>query len=639
MAVAPFRGFQPMLGSVRCYAAQPALEIHYGKDDVVAPPELAEHLRELNQRQLEAVIDHSSTAVSVIAGPGSGKTRVIVSRVHELVDGPAQILPEIITVITFTPDELQGRLKPLLDRHLASGEGGDQTLFAGTFHSFCQRFLERYGRAMDPSLRDVNLLTDDKQKGVIKEAESVQSVLGTLRPQIEVNQIAKDFSEKLSVLKGQLHTVYGLKGRAAIEVAINKIQEQSPHKSFQDLDVQEFADCYDAYTSRMRAESMMDYDDLLSLTAAMMSQRDEKAVQQFKRAFKHVLVDEFQDTNTPQYAILKGMHAAGTNIFVVGDADQAIYGWRGAQPDNMAKSFQEDFGGAPTHVLKRNHRSLPAILYAAALINNQGKRVAAGTQPPLLQDFREDHNEHRALGEVTVVTVDTGRGEAAWVAKEIKRLHAKENVPLGNIAVLFRTNRQSVLLEEALHLHDVSFVLPKRQSFWTSPECAWAGMGFKFGFLKFCVASASELLDLPGASRMFDLLLQAEEADSSFSAGDLLFSDIPPQVTLPVNTQKSEVKALLKEVLENSRKDEANSKRGKGKTSPESSAEETPPSLLKSIVDEEAFPPSLSLAPPLSEEVIQALFLSPSDPEGSDSRGDSSMLTSYLCSKWGTHSS
>ncbi len=362
-------------------------------------------LREaLNPEQLRAVT-HGDGPLLVLAGAGSGKTRVLTFRIAYLV-GYVGVPPERILAVTFTnkaAGEMRERLEELL---------GDRVLrmWVGTFHSLCARILRRHvdtiGLRTDFTIFDA----DDSLRLVRRVCED----LGVHATQHPPQQIRSSISRAKNDLVSPSR--YRERARGPYEFVV--------------------ADVYERYEQALRAHNAADFDDLLVLPIRLFSERPD--IQRLYRdRFLHILVDEYQDTNHAQYVLLKGLVGEARNICVVGDDDQSIYRWRGAQLRNIL-GFEKDFPDACTVRLEQNYRSTSCILRAASAVvaHNQSRK------PKTLWTQREGG------APVTVVEAMDEADEAFQVALRIGDL-ATKGYPFGSQVVLYRINAQSRAFEEA----------------------------------------------------------------------------------------------------------------------------------------------------------------------------------------------
>jgi DNA helicase II / ATP-dependent DNA helicase PcrA len=353
----------------------------------------------LNPQQREAVLA-TEGPVLILAGAGSGKTRVIVHRIAHLVR-EVGIPAESILAVTFTnkaAGEMKGRVEALL-------RGSLRGSWISTFHSFCVRLLRREAAAagLPPSFA---IYDEDDQLTVVRDA---------LR--------ALDLSEKL-------HPPRRIRSR----ISAHKNRGRDPEApAGESLGADTFARIAERYAESLRAAGALDFDDLLLRSVALL-QENEPVRSSYQQRFQYLLVDEYQDTNATQYELVRLLAGPRGNVTVVGDEDQSIYSWRGADIQNIL-DFEHDFAGARVLRLEENYRSSQAILDAAAALvsHNQrrkGKTLRAVKPAGLPVRLHEAADEFE---------------EAAFVVREIaaRRGH-------GRAAVLFRMNAQSRLFEEAL---------------------------------------------------------------------------------------------------------------------------------------------------------------------------------------------
>lgn len=383
-------------------------------------------LDQLNPRQREAVLAITGP-VLVLAGPGSGKTRVLTYRVAYLIR-ELGAEPWRIMAVTFTnkaADVMRERTEALVgDERRTSG------LVLGTFHRLCARFLRIEAPHIGLNPRYIILDAED-------QLEVVKQVLNDL------NLDEKRFHPRA------LH--------AAISRAKNELigPAEFPIATYYDEIV---ARVYERYQQRLQAGSALDFDDLLMQTVLMFRQHED-ILAAYRRRFEYILVDEFQDTNTAQYELVRLLAGGYRNVFVVGDEDQSIYRWRGADFRNVLR-FREDFPDARVILLEQNYRSTQTILDAANAVIK--------------------HNRHRTPKKLFT---DRGRGpaivvyraydeydEADFVIGEIERLTAAGEVRPGQCAIMYRTNAQSRALEEAFVRRGMPYRLVGATRFYSRKE-------------------------------------------------------------------------------------------------------------------------------------------------------------------------
>src|SRR5919205_2701306 len=376
----------------------------------VASPET--YLADLNPAQREAVLA-TEGPVLVVAGAGSGKTRVLTHRIAHLVSA-CGVKPQEILAITFT-NKAAGEMKERLE-----GVLGDiaPRMWVMTFHAACGRILRREA----PRLGYRSNFT------IYDQADQVRLVKLCLE---ELDRDPKRF-----VPRG-IH--------AQISMAKNNLVWPEAYRervaSFYDQTV---ADVYDLYQRRLFASNAVDFDDMLMLTVRILETFPE-ALERWQNAFHYVLVDEYQDTNHAQYVLLKLLSRTHMNVCAVGDPDQSIYAFRGADIRNIL-DFERDFPGTRTIPLEQNYRSTNAILGAANAVIRHNRE-------------RKEKNLWSELGEgepVRVVEVEDEHAEARFVAAEIAGL-----VEYGwngdEVAVVYRTNAQSRVLEDVLVRQGVAY--------------------------------------------------------------------------------------------------------------------------------------------------------------------------------------
>jgi DNA helicase-2/ATP-dependent DNA helicase PcrA len=376
----------------------------------VATPD--QYLADLNETQRQAVLAIEGPLL-VIAGAGSGKTRVLTYRVAHLIRA-CGVKPNEILAITFTNKaaaEMRSRLDALLERQA-------RPIWIMTFHAACGRIL----RAESARLGYRSNFT------IYDQADQVRLVKACLE---ELERDPKRF-----VPRG-VH--------AAISNAKNELVSPAMYRervaSFFDQTV---AEVYELYQGRLFGSNAVDFDDLLMLTVDVL-ERFPEARERWQRAFRYVLVDEYQDTNHAQYRLLQLLAQKHRNLCAVGDQDQSIFSWRGADMRNITE-FETDFPGTHVVTLEQNYRSTNTILRAANHV------IAHNTE-------RKEKSLWSELGEgdpVRVLETEDEHAEARYVAAQIARL-VEEGYNGAEIAVFYRTNAQSRVLEDVLVRQDVAY--------------------------------------------------------------------------------------------------------------------------------------------------------------------------------------
>jgi DNA helicase II / ATP-dependent DNA helicase PcrA len=376
----------------------------------VAVPE--RYLADLNPAQREAVL-HTEGPLLVVAGAGSGKTRVLTYRVAHLISA-AGAQPNEILAITFTNKaaaEMRSRVEGML---------GDiaRRIWLMTFHAACGRILRREA----PRLGYKTNFT------IYDQADQVRLVKACL------DELERD--PKRFVPRGIHNQISSAKNQL-----IGPAEYRARIQSFYDQTV---ADAYELYQRRLFASNAVDFDDILMLTVDVL-ERFPEALERWQKAFRYVLVDEYQDTNHAQYRLLQLLAGKHRNLCVVGDPDQSIYAFRGADIRNIME-FERDFPDSRTIALEQNYRSTNRILRAANGV------IAHNRERKEKQLFSE-------LGEgqpVEVIEVEDEHAEARFVAARIAAL-VEEGFSNDEIAVFYRTNAQSRVLEDVLVRQGVAY--------------------------------------------------------------------------------------------------------------------------------------------------------------------------------------
>jgi|APGre2960657423_1045063.scaffolds.fasta_scaffold00393_2 DNA helicase-2/ATP-dependent DNA helicase PcrA len=358
-------------------------------------------LKSLNDQQLEAV-NKTEGPLLVLAGAGTGKTKVLTSRIINIINSnlayPSQIL-----AVTFTnkaASEMKKRIAEII---------GDQVnnIWVGTFHAICAKILRRHPELV--GLRsDFTIIDDDDQNRLLKQ------ILNDFN--IDTKQFApKVYLNKISRLKDSLKTP-----------ALND-----------DLGLPKLKDVFETYQSRLRSMNSADFGDLIALNLEIFN-RDSEVLSYYQNKFRYVLIDEYQDTNNAQYQWLLRLSALNCNICCVGDDDQSIYSWRGADIANILR-FEKDFADAKVIRLEQNYRSTSRILNSAdALISNNKERHGK----TLWTDLGKGEK-------IQVFAYNDDRLEALITSNKIKDAIANKKIKANEIAVLVRAGHQTRAFEEA----------------------------------------------------------------------------------------------------------------------------------------------------------------------------------------------
>ena len=372
-------------------------------------------LRGLNPDQRKAA-EYIGGPLLIVAGPGSGKTRVITHRIAYLVR-TVGIAPGRICAVTFTnraARELRSRLERLLGRR-------SQQLTTGTFHALCAGILRREGDAIGVPSNFVIFDSDDQTEIVKRAMESVE---------VDPKRFpARSVLTAISHAKSQL---------------IAPDQYLLHHNGYYDQQVQRVYAAYQGMLTRNRA---LDFDDLLSKTVDLF-RLAPAVLDRYQERFIHLMVDEFQDTNLAQYEIAKGLAGKYLNLCVVGDPDQSIYSWRNADLRNIL-SFQRDYPQAEVVHLSQNYRSTKMILGAAL-------NVIATNRQRLEQDLWTDNPDGVPIA---IAEAYNEEEEAQQVLQEVDRLSRREGCSLRDMVVTYRVNAQSRALEEACLRYGVPYKL------------------------------------------------------------------------------------------------------------------------------------------------------------------------------------
>ena len=382
-------------------------------------------LSQLNPSQAKAV-QAIEGPVLVLAGPGSGKTRVLTHRIAYLVK-QCQIDPFNLMAVTFTNKaarEMRERLVALI------GQTNLDRLTVGTFHAICARILRR-------------------------EAQAVG---------MPANFVIYDRDDQLSLLKSALRELNldeKMYRPPAIQAAISRAKrsllapgEYNPPTYWDEV----VARVYERYQKLLKQNSAMDFDDLMMLTARMFDQH-KPVLQRYQQRYVHVLVDEFQDTDSAQYMLVRLLTAVRKNLFAVGDEDQSIYGWRGADYRNIQR-FRQDFPEAQVILLEQNYRSTQNILDAARHV------IALNRQ----RTDKRLWTQNDSGGPVTLYEAYDEQEEAEYTVREIESLVRQKACRLRDCAVMYRTNAQSRVIEDAFVRHGLPYKLVGATRFYERRE-------------------------------------------------------------------------------------------------------------------------------------------------------------------------
>lgn len=380
----------------------------------------------LNDKQAEAVM-HTEGPVLLLAGAGSGKTRVLTHRIAYLIE-ERDVDPYNILAITFT-NKAAGEMRERVDRIVANGAG---RVWVSTFHSLCVRILRRYIDKLGYQ-NSFTIYDSDDQKAVVKACLK------------KLNMDPKQYPEKSMMSE------------------ISKAKERflSPNEYDREASgnyrKMQTARVYTEYQERLKQSNALDFDDLLFKTVELF-QFNPDILDSYQERFRYIMIDEYQDTNHIQFLLVKMLASKYRNLCVVGDDDQSIYKFRGANIYNIL-NFEEEYPEAKVIKLEQNYRSTGNILKAAngVISNNEGRKDKA---------LWTDENDGE---KVSFNLYDTEYQEAEGVVSEIIRLH-RDGRPYHDFAILYRTNAQSRIFEEKLLLKNVPYKIIGGQNFYGRKE-------------------------------------------------------------------------------------------------------------------------------------------------------------------------
>lgn len=379
----------------------------------------------MNDKQAEAV-QTTEGPLLIMAGAGSGKTRVLTHRIAYLID-EKMINPWNILAITFT----NKAAREMRERAMALNPATSETLIA-TFHSMCVRILRREADHIGYN-RNFTIVDPGEQRTLMKR------ILKTL------NLDPKKWNERAI-----LGTISNAKNDLLDEVAYE-------HQAG-DMYTQIVAKCYKSYQEELRRSEAMDFDDLIMMTLRLFDKNPD-VLAYYQQRYQYIHVDEYQDTNHAQYQLVKLLASRFKNICVVGDADQSIYGWRGADMQNIL-DFEKDYPEAKVVLLEENYRSTKKILQAAneVIKNNRNRR------PKKLWTQNDDGEQ------IVYYRANDERDEAVFVASTIDNIVREEGKNFKDFAVLYRTNAQSRTIEEALLKSNIPYTMVGGTKFYSRKE-------------------------------------------------------------------------------------------------------------------------------------------------------------------------
>ncbi len=384
-------------------------------------------LHTLNPQQLAAV-KQTEGALLVLAGAGSGKTRVITFRIAYLIL-VRKIAPENVLAVTFTnkaANEMKERVHGLVGKVPSEG------VIVSTFHSLCVRILRREIEKIGYK-RNFSIYSSSDQVGLIRQI---------IR---ELNLDGKKYDAESILWK--------------ISAAKNSLQGPDSYKPGRGDEYElAAARVYPKYQSALKAFNALDFDDIIMLLIQLFHERSD-VLERWQDRFRYIMVDEYQDTNTAQYQLIKLLAAKYRNLCVVGDDDQSIYGWRGADVRNIL-DFEKDYGNCLVIKLEQNYRSTGNILQAAnSVIKNNSKRK----QKTLWTDTGAGRL-------IDLVVANDDEEEASTVVERIQFESFRNKLSYGDFAILYRANAQSRAFEEKLRYEDIPYVLIGGMEFYERKE-------------------------------------------------------------------------------------------------------------------------------------------------------------------------
>lgn len=371
-----------------------------------------EILQKLNEEQIKPVMD-TEGAVLVLAGAGSGKTRVLTSRIAYLVENKGAH-PSSILAITFTnkaANEMKERLSAMID--------GAQSMWICTIHSMCVRILRLFADRLGYN-KNFSIYSETERTAVIKRAFAESG--------LEDEKLLKNIKFHIANAK--------MLGQEPEEYARDNADQKG---------IREITSVYAAYCDHLKKNNALDFDDLLTQTLRLL-ETDRDALEYLSGKFRYIHVDEFQDTNRVQYEIIRLLATVHGNLFAVGDDDQSIYGWRGAKIENIL-DFEKDFKGAKVYKLERNYRSTKNILKLAnTVIKNNGRRKDKVLWTSNQEGVPAQYYQ-----------AETENDEALYVARTISQLMNNGGYKFSDFAVLMRINALSRAYEQEFAKYNVPF--------------------------------------------------------------------------------------------------------------------------------------------------------------------------------------
>ena len=386
-------------------------------------------LKGMNKEQQEAV-KTTEGPLLIMAGAGSGKTRVLTHRIAYLVI-EKQVYPSKILAITFT-NKAAREMRERIDGLLGNGTG--ERMWVSTFHSMCVRILRR----------EIDRIGFNKNFSILDTSDQLTVIKGILK-ELNIDPKRYDPRSMLNAISSAKNECVDVKDYQA------QVNESNPYE-------RTVAQVYENYQKRLRKNQSLDFDDLIMETIRLFEEVPD-VLEYYQNRFQYIHVDEYQDTNHSQYRLVQMLAKKYKNICVVGDSDQSIYRWRGADIQNIL-SFERDYPNAKVIMLEQNYRSSSRILQAANdVIKNNTSRY-----PKVLRTDNEEGEK------ISVFRSYDEKQEAQYVVKTIQELMEKENRPLDDFAILYRTNAQSRVMEEMLVKSNMNYTIVGGTKFYDRKE-------------------------------------------------------------------------------------------------------------------------------------------------------------------------
>lgn len=381
----------------------------------------------MNSKQAEAVRTTEGPLL-IMAGAGSGKTRVLTHRVAHLIED-LDVAPWRILAITFTNKaarEMRERIGKLVDEQLA------QSVWVSTFHALAVRILRRDGERIGLG-KNFTILDSSAQKTLVKRV---------------INDLNLDSNQY------DPRTILGTISNAKNDLLTAKDYQEQAANFYEER----VAEVYSSYQKALRQAQSVDFDDLIMLTIELFEQAPD-VLQRYQDQFRYLHVDEYQDTNDAQYKIVNMLAQGSKNLAVVGDADQSIYGWRGANMQNIL-NFEKDWPEAKSVFLEQNYRSTQSILDAANdVINHNNERVP-----------KKLWTENGVGDKITYYRAQSAQDEAYYVLGQIQKGQREDHKSLSDFAILYRTNAQSRAMEESLVKANIPYTIVGGHKFYDRKE-------------------------------------------------------------------------------------------------------------------------------------------------------------------------